>query len=93
MVRYGSVRHPLFSIGEGVGEEKEARLRKQGLIKKKLKKSKVLPPPAYPISSDDIWMPKTIIKSPKEMNIEPGNIMDKIWGNAEQRKNKIKGGA
>ena len=92
MANYGSVRHPLFSIGEGVGREKEERIKKQGLGKKKTKKTKPLPPPSYPISYDDIWMPTSIINSSKTTIIKPNNIMDKIWGNSKQRKNKIIGG-
>lgn len=96
MADYGSVRHPLYSIGEGVGREKEERLRKQGLLKKKKRKEPMPSPPPTPPPGqtpvDSIWAPQQMPGvSDVELTPSNKNIMDKIWGNSQQRKKKISG--
>jgi len=61
MSTYGSVRHPVYSIGEGVFSEKEERLRKQGLNKKNIKSPQLNTPPPTNLSVDKIWKPNKIL--------------------------------
>ncbi len=92
---YGSVRHPMYSIGEGVFGEKEARIKAQGLDKKKKKKKKkVLAPPQIrpiPVPVEDKILVPEKMPTPTGGNIvpTPQNVMDKIWGSKKQMKNKI----
>lgn len=97
MADYGSVRHPLYSIGEGVYSERQERLRAQGKLKKKKKKEekeiRPLPPPTRPVR-DEMWQPKSmpevdVVQKNTLNRINSQNVMDKIWGNAKQRKKKI----
>ncbi len=98
MADYGSVRHPMYSIGEGVFSEKEARIKAQGLDKKKKKKKKKPSPPPprikpMPVPVEDKILVPEKMPTPTTGDIVPNpqNIMDKIWGNKIQTKKKIRG--
>jgi len=82
MAEYGSVRHPLYSIGEGTFREKEQRMIKQGLMKKKKENNNAEKPLKVVVGKDDMWMPKQLMNS---NNMKTGNIFNKdikkkIWG-------------
>ena len=61
-------RHPLYSIGEGIGREKEERLEKLGLQKKKNQQN-ITNIPNYQkpvvVNKNDIWMPNKILNFDK----------------------------
>lgn len=80
-------RHPYFSIGEGTFREKEERIIRQGLNKKKDKKEnneQTLPKNGklVIVNGDTMWVPKSIINENKvnSNDIFKKNIKDKIWG-------------